>query len=73
MSAQGSRGRIIFGFWLVGFALGFVAYLVRVPFIVVLEEIFSSSEIVGAAVSGIAGSIVMLAALYLWSHSGQSH
>jgi hypothetical protein len=72
MSAQGSRGRIIFGFWLVGFALGFVAYLVRVPFIVALEEIFSSSEIVGAAVSGIAGSIVMLAALYLWSHSGQS-
>ena len=73
MSAQGSRGRIIFGFWLVGFALGFVAYLVRVPFIIALEEIFSSSEIVGAAVSGIAGSIVMLAALYLWSHSGQSH
>ena len=73
MSAQASRGRIIFGFWLLGFALGFIAYLVRVPFIIALEEIFSSSEIVGAAVSGIAGSIVMLAALYVWSHSGQPH
>jgi hypothetical protein len=73
MTAQASRGRIIFGFWIVGFALGFIAYLVRVPFIIALEEIFSSSEVVGAAVSGIAGSIVMLGALYVWSHSGQPH
>lgn len=74
MTAQAGRGRILFGFWLLGYALGFVAYLVRVPFIIALEELFSSSVIVGAMISGLAGSIVMLAALYVWSHMGsQNH
>jgi hypothetical protein len=74
MTAQAGRGRILFGFWLLGYALGFVAYLVRVPFIIALEELFSSSVIVGAMISGLAGSIVMLAALYAWSHMGaQNH
>ncbi|HXQ92625.1 MAG TPA: hypothetical protein VN739_06435 [Nitrososphaerales archaeon] len=72
MTAQASRGPIIFGFWLLGYALGFIAFLVRVPFIIAIEDLFSSSEIVGAMVSGLAGSIVMLAALYVWSHSGSS-
>ena len=70
MTAQAGRAQIVFGFWLLGFALGFVVYLVRVPFIVALEWIFSSSQIVGAAISGLAGSVVMLAVLYVWSHSG---
>jgi hypothetical protein len=70
MTAQGGRGRVLFGFWLLGYALGFVAYLVRVPFIIALEELFSSSVIVGAMISGLAGSIVMLAVLYVWSHAG---
>jgi hypothetical protein len=74
MTAQAGRGRILFGFWLLGYALGFAAYLVRVPFIIALEELFSSSVIVGAMISGLAGSIVMLAALYVWSHMGsQTH
>ena len=72
MTAQAGRGPIIFGFWLLGYALGFIAFLVRVPFIIAIEELFSSSEIVGAMVSGLAGSIVMLAALYVWSHSESS-
>ncbi len=70
MTAQAGRGRVLFGFWLLGYALGFVAYLVRVPFIIALEELFSSSVIVGAMISGLAGSIVMLAVLYVWSHMG---
>jgi len=70
MTAQAGRGRVLFGFWLLGYALGFVAYLVRVPFIIALEELFSSSVIVGAMISGLAGSIVMLAVLYVWSHAG---
>ena len=70
MTTQAGRGRVLFGFWLLGYALGFVAYLVRVPFIIALEELFSSSVIVGAMISGLAGSIVMLAVLYVWSHMG---
>lgn len=72
MTAQAGRGPIIFGFWLLGYALGFVAYLVRVPFIIAVSELFGSanSNLVGALVSGLAGSIVMLAALFVWSHMG---
>jgi hypothetical protein len=72
MTAQAGRGPIIFGFWLLGYTLGFVAYLVRVPFVIAVSDLFGSanSNIVGAAVSGLAGSIVMLAALFVWSHMG---
>ncbi|MDG6905380.1 MAG: hypothetical protein JRN20_06315 [Nitrososphaerota archaeon] len=75
MTAQISRGPIIFGFWLLGYALGFVAYLVRVPFMVALDDIFGAANatIVGAAISGLAGSVVMLAFLFIWSHMGSSN
>ncbi len=67
-----SRGPIIFGFWLLGYALGFVVYIVRLPIISALYYIFgaANADLVGAIVSGFAGSIVMLAVLFLWSHSG---
>jgi hypothetical protein len=75
MTAQIGRGTIIFGFWLLGYALGFVAYLVRVPFITALIGLFGAANatIIGAAVSGLAGSVVMLVFLFVWSHLGSSH
>ncbi len=68
------RGPIIFGFWLLGYALGFVAYLVRVPFIVGITALCGSANanIIGAAVSGLAGSLMMLVFLFVWSHVGSS-
>jgi riboflavin transporter FmnP len=75
MTSQMGRGPIIFGFWLLGYALGFIAYLVRIPFITGLIDIFGAANatIVGAAISGVAGSVVMLAFLFIWSHTGSSH
>ncbi len=72
MTSQMSRGPIIFGFWLLGYALGFAAYLVRVPFITGLVTIFgaANADLVGAAVSGLAGSLLMLVFLFAWSHWG---
>ena len=72
MTTQLSRGPIIFGFWLLGYALGFAAYLVRVPFLNGLYSVFGSanSNLVGAAVSGLAGSVMMLVGLFVWSHMG---
>jgi hypothetical protein len=69
------RGPIIFGFWLLGYALGFVAYLVRIPFITGLTALFGSANanIVGAMVSGLAGSLLMLVFLLVWSHMGSSN
>ena len=72
MTAQMGRGSVIFGFWLVGYALGFVAYIVAMPLIEGLGFIMRSAnaDIVGGMVSGLAGSFISLGALYLWSHSG---
>ncbi|MHB8568439.1 MAG: hypothetical protein ACYC7D_10500 [Nitrososphaerales archaeon] len=67
-----SRGIVIFGFWLLGYALGFAAYLVRVPVFASLELIFGSANanLIGAAISGLAGSLMMLVFLLVWSHMG---
>lgn len=75
MTAQMGRGPIIFGFWLLGYALGFVAYLIRVPFLVGIVAIFgaANAEVVGAMISGLAGSLVMLVFLLVWSHMGSSN
>jgi hypothetical protein len=66
------RTAVIFGFWLFGYALGFLAYVARVPIISGMQYILSgaSADVVGGLISGLAGSILMLAALYVWSHSG---
>ena len=75
MTARMGRGPIIFGFWLLGYAMGFIIYLVRVPFISAIFYLFgaANANIVGAAVSGLAGSLLMLVLLFAWSHSGTSH
>lgn len=75
MTAQMGRGPIIFGFWLLGYALGFVAYLVRAPFITGIVALFgaANAQIIGAAISGLAGSVVMLVFLFVWSHMGSSN
>lgn len=74
MTAQMGRGSVIFGFWLLGYALGFVAYFVAWPLIEGLDILSRSmsSDIVGGMISGLAGSFISLAILYMWSH-GSSH
>jgi hypothetical protein len=66
------RTAVIFGFWLLGYALGFLAYVARVPIISGIDYVLSgaSADIIGGMISGLAGSVLMLAALYVWSHSG---
>jgi hypothetical protein len=74
MTAQIGRGSLIFGFWLLGYALGFILYLVRAPIISGIAYLLGSAsgDLLGAIVSGFAGSIMMLAVLYVWSHLGSS-
>jgi hypothetical protein len=65
------RTAVIFGFWLLGYALGFLAYIARVPIVSGIQYVLSgaSADIVGGMISGLAGSVLMLACLYVWSHS----
>ena len=61
------RKLVLFGFWLVGYALGFFAWLVRVPVVNWVMTLGISADVAGALITGLASSIVMLVGVMLWS------
>lgn len=52
---------------MVGYALGFFAWLVRAPVITWVMTLGISSDVAGAMITGLASSIVMLVGVMLWS------
>jgi hypothetical protein len=66
------RKAVLIGFWLLGYALGFFAWLVRVPVINWIESIGLSADVAGALITGLAGSIMMLVGVILWSYLSNS-
>ncbi len=66
------RITIITGFSLLGFAVGFIAFLVApsiVSFLMsILPSIFVSQEVAGAFLAGLAGAIIMDITIVLWSY-----
>ena len=61
------RKIVLFGFWLVGYALGFFAWLIRAPIITWVMTLGISADVAGAMITGLASSIVMLVGVMLWS------
>jgi len=55
------------GFWLLGYSLGFFAWLVRTPVISWITSIGISGDVAGAMITGFASSIMMLVGVLLWS------
>jgi hypothetical protein len=66
------RKAVLFGFWLLGYALGFFAWLVRAPVISFIMSLGLSEEVAGALITGLAGSIMMLVGVILWSYLSSS-
>jgi hypothetical protein len=66
------RKLVLVGFWLLGYALGFFAWLVRAPLLSAIESIGLSSDAAGALIAGLAGSIMMLVGVFLWSYLSSS-
>jgi hypothetical protein len=62
------RKAILFGFWLLGYALGFFAWFVRVPVVSWIMTLGLSADVAGALITGFAGSMVMLIGVILWSY-----
>ncbi len=62
------RKTILFGFWLLGYALGFFAWLVRTPVINFVMSLGLSADAAAALITGFAGSVVMLVGVFLWSY-----
>ncbi|MDG6967175.1 MAG: hypothetical protein JRN03_05585 [Nitrososphaerota archaeon] len=61
------RKAVLFGFWLVGYAIGFFAWLVRGPVVNWVMNLGLSADVAGALITGLASSIVMLVGVMLWS------
>lgn len=61
------RKAVLFGFWLVGYAIGFFAWLVRDPVVNWVMNLGISADVAGALITGLASSIVMLVGVMLWS------
>jgi hypothetical protein len=61
------RKIVLFGFWLLGYSLGFFAWLVRTPIINGIMGLGISSDVAGAMITGFASSIMMLVGVLLWS------
>jgi hypothetical protein len=66
------RKLVLFGFWLLGYALGFFAWLVRTPVISFFENFGLSADAAGALITGFAGSLVMLVGVIMWSYLSSS-
>ena len=62
------RKAVLIGFWLLGYALGFFAWLVRAPVINWVTNLGVNADVAGAMITGFAGSIVMLVGVILWSY-----
>lgn len=66
------RVKAILGIWLIGYALGFVAYLAfpvladalaaLIPFLMMID-----SRLVGATITGLATSLITVAAVAAWA------
>jgi hypothetical protein len=61
------RKIVLFAFWLLGYTLGFFAWMVRTPVISWIMTLGISADVAGAAITGLASSIMMLVGVLLWS------
>jgi hypothetical protein len=66
------RKAVLFGFWLLGYALGFFAWLVRAPVVQWITSFGFNEDVAGALVTGFAGSLLMLVSVILWSYLSSS-
>ena len=62
------RKAVLFGFWLLGYALGFFAWFASPSIVAWIQTLGFSAEIAGALITGFAGSIMMLVGVFLWSY-----
>jgi len=62
------RKAVLTGFWLLGYALGFFAWIVRKPVVNWVMALGFSEELAGALITGFAGSLMMLVGVILWSY-----
>jgi hypothetical protein len=66
------RKAVLFGFWIVGYVLGALAWLLRAPLLKFVEDLGLGSDLSQALVAGIFGSSVMVLSVLIWSFLSSS-
>jgi hypothetical protein len=66
------RKAALFGFWIVGFTLGALAWMVKTPVLNFVQSIGLSSDASEALVAGFFGSVVMVLSVLAWSFLSSS-
>ncbi|MDA4127051.1 MAG: hypothetical protein OK452_07590 [Thaumarchaeota archaeon] len=67
------RKIVLVAFWLLGYTLGFFAWLVREPVVNFIRNFGVSADVAGALITGLAGSMMMLVGVILWSYLSSSN
>jgi len=65
--AEMGRKTVLFSFWLMGYVLGFLAWVLRKPLIGVISNLGVNQDIASAILAGIAGGFLMVISVLVWS------
>lgn len=61
------RKTVLFGFWLFGYILGFLAWALRTPVVDFISKLGINQEIATAILAGILGGFLMVISVIIWS------
>jgi len=61
------RKTVLFGFWLFGYILGFLAWLLREPVVTFISRLGVNPDIATAILAGILGGFLMMFSVLIWS------
>jgi len=62
-----ARISVLLGFWIGGYFLGSLAWLVKTPVLQFVQNFGLSSDAAGALIAGLIGSSVMVIGVLAWS------
>jgi hypothetical protein len=61
------RKTVLFGFWLFGYILGFLAWLLREPVVTFISRLGVNQDIATAILAGVLGGFLMMFSVLIWS------
>jgi len=61
------RKTVLLGFWLMGYVLGFLAWVLRKPLTEMIAGIGVNQDIASAILAGVAGGFLMVISVLVWS------
>ena len=64
------RKTVLFGFWLLGYILGFLAWGLRGPVVNLVSTLGVNQEVATALLAGVLGGFLMMFSVLIWSAIG---